>query len=143
MPSRIPKLRLPTLRNLWLPKTGDRFEPVRSFLEGRVFHVSQLSNLEPILKCGEIRPNDGSFVTTFGSTSNSFFAKRGCVCLFDYRSVTQQQLEDSIFKCSPTQSITPQSGAAIFIFSGDGCLDLQSWLQWKQEEAWGEQIVPT
>ena len=56
------------------------FGAVRSRLEGRVFHVSRLSNLDPILTSGEIRPNqDATFATTFGSSSNSFFRNRGCV----------------------------------------------------------------
>lgn len=133
----------PILKSLRLPNTAEPFAAIRPYLEGRVFHVSRLANLEAILACGEIRPNqDGSLVTTFGSASNSFFVKRGCVCLFDYRFVTPGQLEESAIKCSPMQPLTHDSGIVIFILCPRDCPDLVSWQQWKQEEAWSEQVVP-
>jgi len=119
------------------------FGAVRSRLEGRVFHVSRLSNLDPILTSGEIRPNqDATFATTFGSSSNSFFRNRGCVSLFDYRSVTPDELEDSVFKCSPMQPATPQSGIAIFMLAVSTCPPLLSWKLWKEQGAMAEMVVP-
>lgn len=133
----------PPLRGFRLPNSVEPFTAMLPFLQGRVFHVSLLSNLEPILACGEIRSNqDGSLATTFGSTSNSFFVRRGCVCLFDYRIVQPEQLEESAIRCSPTQLLTHGSGIAIFMLAADGCARLISWELWRHEKAWGEQIVP-
>jgi hypothetical protein len=103
----------PVVTRLRLSEAG-LFTAVLPLLEGRVFHVSRLSNLELILACGDIRPNqDGSLEATFGSTANSFFRNRGCVSLFDYRSVAPEELADAAMKCSPTQPATPESGIVI------------------------------
>jgi hypothetical protein len=133
----------PVQRKIRLSNTAARFEAVHRYLKGRVFHVTRLSNLPLIQECGEIRPNnDESFQTTFGMTDVSFFRKRGCVCLFDYQNATPEQIEDSIWKCSPVQALTPQSGIAIFMISANKCPKLLSWEQWKHQKAWGEMVVP-
>ena len=114
-------------------------------LEGRVFHVTLLTTLDLILRSEEIRPNKlGSYDSPFGS-SNSFFRNRGCVSLFDYRSVTPEELDDSLGKCSPIQPIQarlPDSGIAIFLLSPLRCPALLPWSLLKQEEAWTEMVVP-
>ena len=75
----------------------------RSFFPsvGRVFHVTCLEVLNQMLVAGQICPNtDGDLPTPFGST-DSFFRKRGCVSVFDYRSASATQVDMSIGKCSP------------------------------------------
>jgi hypothetical protein len=132
----------PILTKLRLSETG-LSTAVRPLLEGRVFHVSRLSNLELILACREIRPNqDGALATTFGSAANSFFRNRGCVSLFDYRSVSPEELTDATMKCSPTQPATPESGIVIFMLAAASCPALLSWQLWKAEQAWREMVVP-
>ena len=70
-------------------------------LKGRVFHVTRLSVLSRIQTSGAILVNtDGHLETLYGS-SRSFFRTRGCVPVFDYRTASPEQLEDSMMKCSP------------------------------------------
>lgn len=112
-------------------------------LQGRLFHVSSLSNLDSITESGEIRPNqDGKYTTTFGSSANSFFRNRNCVSLFDYRSVTPEEFDDALGKCSPTRPASPDSGIAIFLLGSSVNPALLPWSLWKQEEAWKEMVVP-
>ncbi len=115
----------------------DRLLPL---LVGRVFHVTRLSALEQVLAAGEIRLNrDGQLPTLFGST-NSFFRKRGCVSVFDYRSATAEQIEESIGKCSPFP-ISEDELAFLFLSKvAQDCL--VPWTMWKTEQAWSDKIVP-
>ena len=113
------------------------------YLEGRVFHVTKESNLDSILECGEIQPNkDGLYGTTFGSSTNSFFRKRGCVSLFDYRSATQEQFDMFLGRCSPTQPASPEDRIAILFFNDSIYQDLLPWTMWKEEKAYREMILP-
>jgi hypothetical protein len=113
------------------------------YLEGRVFHVTKESYLDSILECGEIRPNkDGSYDTTFGSSTISFFRKRGCVSLFDFRSATQKQLDMFLGRCSPTQPASPEDGIAILFLNDSIYQELLPWTMRKEEEAYREMILP-
>ena len=129
---------------LRLPENGV-LEAVLPRLKGRAFHVTLRTTLDFILRSEEIRPNQvGSYNSPFGS-SNSYFRKRDCVSLFDYRSLTPEQLDESLLKCSPTQPLHDPSnipGIAIFLLSPKRCPELLPWTEWKQEQAWGEQVVP-
>jgi len=63
-------------------------------LKGRVFHVTRRSVLDQIHKDGYILANQqGQRETAFGS-SQSYFRKRGCVSLFDYRSASDKEIYD-------------------------------------------------
>jgi hypothetical protein len=127
----------------FLRLSGNLFKAVYPRLQGRVFHVSLFSNLGQILGTGNILPNQhGQFTTTFGSSENSFFRNRGCVSLFDYRSVTQEELNDSVFKCSPMQPAYSGSAVAIFMLADSTCPPLLSWQMWKEAKAWSEMVVP-
>src|SRR6266404_5846055 len=119
------------------------FHAIFPRLDRRVFHVSRLSNMGPILASGEIRPNSqGSFATTFGFSGNSFFRNRSCVSLFDLRSATPEERDASVGKCSPTKPASPESGIAIFMLSSSTYPRLLPWSLWKQEKAWKEMVVP-
>lgn len=111
-------------------------------LVGRVFHVTCLNRLEQILASGKIRSNrDGQFPTAFGST-NSFFGKRGCISVFDYRSASQKQIEESICKCSPFHVPSCDHKLAYVFLSPADYDRLIPWTSWKQEQAWSDKIVP-
>ena len=65
--------------------------------------------------------------------------------LFDYRCVTREDLDHSLTKCSPIDSIhaqSPDHGIAIFLLSPSRCPTLLPLSLWKEEEAWAEMIVP-
>ena len=118
------------------------FESVFPYLNGRVFHVTKESNLNAILECGEIRPNqDDSYPSTFGPY-NSFFGNRGCVCLFDYRPETADHFEEHHEKCLPTQTASPESGIAIFFISESVYPILKPWTHLNEEKAYREQVLP-
>ncbi len=112
-------------------------------LVGRVFHVTSVISLDQILASGEIRPNvDGQFTTTFGFSSNSFFRKRGCISIFDYRFASLKQIEESICKCSPFHVPRSDHKLAYMFLSANEHHRLIPWTKWKEEQAWGEMIVP-
>ncbi len=109
----------------------------------RVFHVSLLSSLEKIKEDGEIKVSGtGLCPSVYPGHYNSFMRNRGYVSLFDYRSVPQEHLEDSLDKCSPTQGATPESGIVIFLFSRSDIPKLLSWREWNLEDAPREMVVP-
>ena len=82
-------------------KASECDERLLPLLLGRVFHVTSQHAFAEILASGQIHPNvNGTYTSPFGS-SNSYFRKRGCVGLFDYRAATPEQIEASISKCSP------------------------------------------
>ena len=111
-------------------------------LVGRVFHVTSLTSLDQILASGEIRPNvDGQFPTTFGFSSNSFFRKRGCVSLFDYRFASAEQIDTSISKCSPFYMPRSDHKIAYLFLSADDHHRLILWTKWNEEQS-SEMIVP-
>ena len=74
-------------------------------LLGRVFHVTSQSRYEEILGCGMVRNNaDGSLGNTYPQSAISLGRKRGYVCLFDLRSLSEDQLQsalDCFFFLSP------------------------------------------
>jgi hypothetical protein len=116
-------------------------ERLLPLLEGRAFHVSELSNLPAILTAGAIQPNtEGTLATTFGHSKNSYFRNRGCVSVFDLR--TPPPDENFLWRCSPFSPARDPQGLAIFILSSAACADLLPWTGWKVEQAWGEMIAP-
>ena len=123
------------LRDTLLPRLIDQ-----------VFHASRLSNLELILKSGEILPGKGrELESSFGYAKSSFFHARECVSLFDYRNLKEGVLETSLTKCSPFQAIDRQSkipGIAIFILSPLRHELLLPWTLCEEEHADREMIVP-
>ena len=118
------------------------FDSVFPYLNGLVFHVTTESNLNDILKCGEIRPNpDGSYPSTFGPY-NSFFRNRGCVCLFDYRPETADQFEEYHDRCLPTDPASPGIGHSNF-FHFSICLSEPKTLDSMEgREAYKEMVLP-
>ena len=119
----------------------ESLDDISSLLEGRVFHVTKLAYLDAILTSGEIRPNgDSSLPTTFGYLSNGFFRKRNCISLFDYRLEVTDQIREFRTRCRPFQRA--RDGIALLILMPDIYDALVPWTLWKDEEAWGDQVVP-
>jgi hypothetical protein len=118
------------------------FESLKPYLSDRVFHVTKESNSNPILECGEIRPNqNGSYPTTFGS-KNSFFRNCNCVSLFDYRPDTAEHFEEYYNRCLSTFPASSKSGIAIFIISESVYPILKPWTLSKEEMAHRGNILP-
>ena len=127
---------------LKLPKRRP-FGALFPYVKGHVFHVTKASNLDSILISGKIGPGEGNpYETTFGYTKNSFFRKRGCVSVFDYREYTSDHFEEFYTKCLPTMPARDGDEVAILIFTESICNKMISWKEWKREKAWGEAVVP-
>jgi hypothetical protein len=111
-------------------------------LIGRVFHATSVDSLEEILASGEIRANVGAERKRgFGYAANSFFRKRGCVSLFDYHSPSVEQIEASIYKCSPYR--IPRTDRLAYLFLAQSEYHrLLPWTRWEEAQAWSDQIIP-
>ena len=113
-------------------------------LEGRVFHVTRLTNWPRIQEDGHILPSPGDRAEqTFGHASHGFFRKRGCVSLFDYRTAPTDTVRDFRARCYPFRpAMPPSEGVAILIMKREGYRKLIPWTAWKDEEAFDYVIVP-
>lgn len=68
-------------------------------LRARVFHVTRMTTLGRILEDGRIDPNSlGLLGNSFPQSANSYGRHKGYVCLFDYRSKTQEAIDHG-FDC--------------------------------------------
>lgn len=109
----------------------------------RVFHVTSQTAYTQILADGMIRSNKNQdFEFTFGQSENSYFRKRGCVSVFDLRSVTPSQLEDALSKY---YFLNPSFVAnhPVFLFLNQSwCEQLIPWSKRKDEEAFQEMVIP-
>lgn len=124
-------------------KEGESLADIEAMLEGRIFHTTRRENWEKIVDSGEIRPNpDGRLPSTFGYAKNSFFRKRGCVSVFDYRMPPDDAIQGFRRKCRPFDPAGEGAGIAILLLKNSVEARLISWEKWKKEEAWGEMIVP-
>ena len=71
-------------------------------LRGRVFHVRCASNVPAVVRSGAIIANsNGEFRSPFPSSRTSLFRQRGRVCLFDYRSLNNHELQIALDACAP------------------------------------------
>lgn len=122
----------------------DPTDDIRALLQGSVFHVTLTSLWREIEASGQLLPNiNGKQKTTFGSSQNSFFRKKGCVSLFDYRVHPTEEINDFRSRCDPLQPAEPNGeGISILIMSEVIYERLIPWTKWKEEEAYGEMVVP-
>jgi len=119
-------------------------DEVEAVIEGHVFHVTHLAYLPSILECEEIRPNrDGTLLTTFGFSENSYFRKCNCVSLFDYREKPPDDPLPFRKRCDPFRPARPPSeGVAILIMEPLAYVNIIPWTKWKDEKVFGEVVVP-
>jgi hypothetical protein len=70
-------------------------------LLGRVFHVTTREAYPRILLDRLIKSDKaGDFSFTWETSEFSYFRKRGCVCVFDLRSATREQVNEALPKCN-------------------------------------------
>ena len=121
----------------------ESLEDIYSQLEGRVFHVTKLANLKAIQKDKEIKPNgDGQLVSPFGNIDNSFFRRRNCICLFDYRPEPTNQIMGFRERCNPFKPARLDSdGVAILLLKPDIYASIIPWTRWKEEGESTEKVV--
>ncbi|MBU0478184.1 hypothetical protein KKC91_06420 [bacterium] len=74
-------------------------EIILPFLKGNVFHVTTLESFEGIKKENKIVNNkDKSFSFSYPQSENSHGRKQGWICLFDLRTVTNEQIDESLLR---------------------------------------------
>ena len=123
-------------------KRGDAFKQLMPRIEGKVFHVSKMSNWPSIEKLKKILPNrNGKLETTFGSSTNSYFKNKNCVSVFDYRKINEEEPQEHIHKCRPTKPLTPEDGIIIFVLGKEYHDKLMAWDGWKQDDL-RQMVVP-
>ena len=111
-------------------------------LEGRVFHVTKECYWTDVYASAEICPNiHGKLKTTFGRSTNSYFKNLGCVSVFDYRNIYEEEPQKHIKSCRPTLPLTADSGIAILFLSPNIYPELQSYEGWKKGNQ-SQMIVP-
>jgi len=117
---------------------------IEEMLQGHVFHVTKRAYWPAINESGALLPNpSGVLPTTFGTSKNSYFRKRGCVCLFDYRQAPTEELQVYRRRCHPMQAAKPgEEGISILLFESSLYERVISWEGWKKEEAFSEMVVP-
>lgn len=114
-------------------------------LAGRVFHVTPENNMSLIKQSGALVPNSELLqISKFGNSSNGFFRQRNCVSFFDYRCYGTKSWKEHAYKCFPTQILKRVPGDSISIlFLHESKFDkLIPWTAWKEEESWGDRVVP-
>jgi hypothetical protein len=112
-------------------------------LVGRVFHVTTPEAFANLLAEGMIKTNEnGDFAFTFGQSANSYFRRRGCVSVFDLRSVTSAQSEDSLRKYYFLTTWFTTNKPVFLCLNSTGFERLIPWIRWKEEEAYHEMVIP-
>ena len=112
-------------------------------LLNRVFHVTTDDAVARIISEGAIRTNaEGQFKFTFGQSEHSYFRKQNCVSVFDLRSVTSEQIDESLnkyyFLNPPFAENRP-----VYMFLNACCFDrLVPWSRSKEESARSDIVIP-
>lgn len=111
-------------------------------LAGSVFHVTTQGAAKQIIADGEIRNNkSGQFEFMFPQAENSYFRQRGCVCLFDLRSKSQEEIEEALTKyyfINPYSTDKP----VFFILNTSFYPDLVPYTEYLNEKAYDTVIIP-
>jgi hypothetical protein len=98
----------------------DSYSSIEPMLNGNIFHVTPLQNLDPILQAQEIRPNSsGNLDGAFGNYSNSYARIRNRVSLFDFHNPPKSKIEEHIHKCRPTRNGSSDQPLAFLFLSED------------------------
>jgi hypothetical protein len=118
-------------------------EKLLPLVQGRIFHVTRLANLDSVLRDGRVRANcGGTLPPTFGSSTLSYFRQRGCVCLFDLFHCTAEQQAEHLTSCWPFSPATVDSGIAIFALAQSAYDSVITYSTAKADGALNEMIVP-
>lgn len=84
-------------------------------LKGKIFHVTSQHSAKQILKTGFIKSNkDGSLGYNF--SENSFGRKKGYVCLFDFRTASDDIIKKSL-ECFNFLSFRKYEGKMAYLFT--------------------------
>ncbi|MCP4261228.1 MAG: hypothetical protein GY774_27530 [Planctomycetes bacterium] len=124
-----------------IDKTKSR-EELMPLLEGHVFHVTKARFDHDIENCGKIVPNiSGSLESSFGSSRNSYFRNMGCVSVFDFRKINDEEPVKHLHKCAPWSPLSKSEPISIYIFNAAIHDNLISWIGWKSSDL-RQMVVP-
>lgn len=124
-------------------KDSDLRACVLPLLRGRVFHVTELQAFDSIRTTGSIKNNrDGQFSATHGQWANSYGRKRGWVCLFDLRNVTDVEVDEALQKYFFLKPFFDENEHVYLFISESVWPYLISWERAAREEAWKELFIP-
>ena len=130
-PNRV-RVRQDELRSVVLPR-----------LIGRVFHVTTRAGYAGISRDGLIKSNqDAVLPFSYPQSEASYFRKRGCVCLFDLRSATADQIDEALQKfyfLDPSSEDKPP----VFLFLNHSCYErLIPWSVSFPDEGYRAMVIP-
>jgi hypothetical protein len=118
-------------------------EEMLPLLRDRVFHVSCCSTIESMLADGGILSNElGKLGMAFGSSAHSYFRFRGCVSLFDFRNLSDEELLHALDACSPWSAARACNyQLALWFLSPKAYFGLESGRDWNPKVAPGQIVV--
>jgi hypothetical protein len=129
------------LKLITLPSKFEQL-PALEFAIGRVFHVTTIPNLKAIRRGGAILPGKQSAANSpFGENSQAYFRSRDCVSFFDYRSLSEEQLAQSLDKCSPLMA-TLRAPAAFLFLAPHAYGQLIPWTAFHADGSFSELVIP-
>ncbi|WP_156826409.1 hypothetical protein [Marinobacterium rhizophilum] len=121
----------------------DAYSSIKPVLDGNIFHVTPLRNLDPILQAQEIRPNSsGNLEGAFGSYINSYARIRNRVSLFDFHNPPESKIEQHVRKCLPTRGASSDQPLAFLFLSENFWPQVIPYSREEFEANLGHQVVP-
>jgi hypothetical protein len=112
-------------------------------LMGQVFDVTTQRSFSGIRRSGSIKANQGGELAfTYPQSQNSYFRKKGCVCLFDLRLATAEQVDEALHKyyfLNPSFA----DNRPVFLILGQACRGgLIPWSESIPEEGCRAMVLP-
>lgn len=100
-------------------------------LRGRVSHVTSRAALACILRDRCLKPNQDSSLG-YGSSSNSYFRKLGCLSVTDLRTVGDEQIEGSLGNFNFLNPNFTKNHPVYFLLSPSAYPKLIPWTEWSK-----------
>lgn len=124
-------------------KQTDAYLSIEPILDGNIFHVTPLHNLEAILQTREIRPNSsGELTGVFGNFRNSYARLRNRVSLFDFYNPPKSKIKEHVYKCLPTRSASSDQPLAFLFLSEAFRSEVIPYSREEFEANLSQQVVP-
>lgn len=126
--------------SIWSENLRTELLPI---LKERVFHVTTVDGFLSISEDGAIRHNqDNRYPFSHSVSQASYFRTRGCVCLCDLRSVSDEDLENVLFKYNFLNPPPTDDMPVFMILSHEVYAVLHPWTDWKKGKPTESMVVP-
>jgi len=121
----------------------DAYSSIKPVLDGNIFHVTPLRNLDSIFQAKEIRPNSSSNLEgAFGNHISSYARIRNRVSLFDFCNPPENKIEQHVYKCLPTNGASTDRPLAFLFLSRDFWPKVIPYSREEFEANLSQQVVP-